>query len=570
MSVFDVSVYKSAAERDRARVVYGITVFLLVAYGIYGVLVPSGATQQTYLQQLTSAWYLTISIVIFFLMGFVTIVGTRAGHLRWTSWGPAAMWVSGIYVNSLQTGIANAPNGVTIMALIVITGLLKGRQGVWFGTILALAALALGILLRPTVAVYPDYITSVDDLVKYNVSDLAATGLVILGTGVAFLMFLRVTQVERDADVSEAVEERGKTADVVAAIAQAVAARSTLNDLLDTVVQEINATFDLIYHTQIFLVDDDSQDARLVASTGRVGEQLLRRGHHLRVGSGSVIGQVTLHGHPVVARPGERNSVHKRNELLPLTAVETALPLRIGDRIIGALDLQSRDPLAFSDRNQLATFQALADSITLAVDNVSQYEKAQVQIQENEALIVEAQEALREVERLNERLTGRAWSEYLRDSVQEYGLSIDFATNAVRAEAPMTQSLQDAMQHNYLVQTQQDEVQLIAVPLRVRGQVIGAMEFELDADVSFSPDDYDLIQEVSERFGIAADNARLVEESQRNAQREALVNQITARLQSVNNVDNMVTEAAQSLLDSLKAERVAIRLGVPPETNGHG
>ena len=570
MTVFDISDYESAAERDRARVVYGITIFLLVAYAIYVVFVPSGASQQTYLQQLSSTWYLAVSVVTFFVLGFATIVATRAGYLSWAAWGPAAMWVTGIYVNSLQTGIANAPNGVTIMALIVITGLLKGRRGVWIGTVLALLTLTAGILLRPSIEVYPDYITSVDDLMKYSISDLFATGLVILGTGVAFLMFLRVARVERDSDISEAIEERRKTADVVAAIAQAVAGRAALNDLLDAVVQEINTTFDLIYHTQVFLVDDDGQDARLVASTGTVGEQLLRRGHHLRVGSSSVIGQATLHGHPVIARPGERGSVHKRNELLPLTAVETALPLRIGERIIGALDLQSKDPNAFREGNQLATFQALADSITLAVDNVSQYEKAQAQIQENEALIAEAQEALHEVERLNERLTGRAWSEYLRESAQEYGVSVDFTTRDVQAEAPMTQSLQDAIKHNYLVQTQQDEVQVIAVPLRVRGQVIGAMEFELDADVSFSPDDYDLIQEVSERFGIAADNARLVEESQRNAQREALVNQITARLQSVNNVDNMVVEAAQSLFDSLKAERVAIRLGVPPEANGHG
>jgi hypothetical protein len=100
--------------------------------------------------------------------------------------------------------------------------------------------------------------------------------------------------------------------------------------------------------------------------------------------------------------------------------------------------------------------------------------------------------------------------------------------------------------------------------------VIGAIEFELDKDSSLSPEDLALIQEVGERFGLAAENTRLFEQSQRIAQREALVNEIGVRLQASNNIETTLAEAARSLKQTLRADKVAIRLGTPPDANGNG
>jgi GAF domain-containing protein len=107
----------------------------------------------------------------------------------------------------------------------------------------------------------------------------------------------------------------------------------------------------------------------------------------------------------------------------------------------------------------------------------------------------------------------------------------------------------------------------VAIPLRVRGRVIGAMEFELDDDDEFDPDDLELVQEISERFGLAAENTRLVEESQRMAQREALINELSSRFQSARDVEATLAEAARSLSETFMAERVSIRLGVPEKPN---
>ncbi|MCL4252451.1 MAG: GAF domain-containing protein, partial [Anaerolineae bacterium] len=287
--------------------------------------------------------------------------------------------------------------------------------------------------------------------------------------------------------------------------------------------------------------------------------------HGLKVGSVSVIGQVTYLGKYIIAKSGSRDTVHQRNELLPETQVEAAFPLRIGDRVIGALDLQSKERDTF-DREDLAqAFQTLADSIGLAIDNIRQYDRAEARIQENQRLVEETREALRQVERLNQRLTGRVWTDYIGGAGYDIGASVDFESEKKLTQAELTASIKEAIDNQQLVQTTTDDGrQVITVPLRVRGRVVGAMEFELDKDEQFSPDDLDLLNEVSDRFGVAVENVRLVNESQRTAQREALVNQIVGRLQTMNNVEDMVTEAAKGLRDALKANKIAIKLGTPP------
>jgi len=196
-----------------------------------------------------------------------------------------------------------------------------------------------------------------------------------------------------------------------------------------------------------------------------------------------------------------------------------------------------------------------------AIDNISQFERAEERLKENTVLIEETQRALRQVSRLNERLTGRAWTDYLAEHEEGIGVSVDFGTDTITPIAELTSSLRDAMQVQQIVQEDADDHQIIAIPLRVAGRVIGAMEFELSKDQPFSPQDLDLVREVSERFGLAVENARLVDESQRTAHREALVNQISSRLQATNNVEAMLNEAAYSVQEALKAQRVAIRLG---------
>ena len=105
----------------------------------------------------------------------------------------------------------------------------------------------------------------------------------------------------------------------------------------------------------------------------------------------------------------------------------------------------------------------------------------------------------------------------------------------------------------------------VSVPLRVRGLVIGAMEFELEGGEALAPEDIDLVLGGRRALRAGGRKHRLYEESRRVAQRETTLNEIGSRLQRTNSIDAVLAEAARGLQTSLGANRVAIRLGTPPK-----
>lgn len=562
--------YPDDLQRQRAYVILSFIGVGLVAYFVYAFFIPSNLYAPDTLYGYMSRTGKTLNVILifaFFVFALLTLVMIRMGNLRWASWVAFLALCMVTIGTTYNTGLFDGFNTALAVITVFLGGLIVGRGGLLIATLITFATAVFSIIFRSSLTpdTLPDYIASVEALTRNSLSDLASLTLMIFGLAIITNEFLRSASAERRAGADEAVQAQLYIAQIVTELTRQTTRRVSVAELSNYTIERILVDFFKIYHAQIFLTDENGTEARLFASTGAVGKKLIERAHGLKIGSVSVIGQVTYLGKYIIAKSGSRDTVHQRNELLPETQVEAAFPLRIGDRVIGALDLQSKERDTF-DREDLAqAFQTLADSIGLAIDNIRQYDRAEQRLQENQRLVEETREALRQVERLNQRLTGRIWTDYIGGAGYEIGASVDFEADKKLTQAELTASLKEAIENQQLVQTTTDEGrQIITVPLRVRGRVVGAMEFELDEDDPFTPDDLDLLNEVSDRFGVAVENVRLVNESQRTAQREALVNQIVGRLQTMNNVEDMVTEAAKGLRDALKANKIAIKLGTPP------
>ncbi len=567
--LFKIDSYPNLLQQQQASMIAGITLILIIGYTFYTAFLPSSIfAPRTTLQYFidTANINFFIRVGIFYALGGATLFILRRQNLNLASWVAFIMWCVLTVGFVAETGVFNGFNTVALLLTILFGGLFLGRKGVWIGLVITLIALNLTILNRANLSdeLLPAYIVSAEALAKSGTSDALALSFISICLAGVVVLFLRYADISRTIGANEAVQIRASAGEIVTDITQRVAQRVSVQDLADYTTDRIIKDFERIYHAQIFLSDDSGAEARLTASTGEVGKKLIERAHGLKVGSVSVIGQVTYLGKYIIAQSGSSDSVHQRNELLPETQVEAAFPLRIGERVIGALDLQSKDRDAFNRDDLAQSFQTLADSIGLAIDNIRQFERAEQRVKENQNLAEEAREALRQVERLNERLTGRIWSDYISGAGHDIGLAVDFELKQSITQAELTASIAQAIQSQEMVRTTIDNQQVITMPLRVRGRVMGAMEFELDEKGEFSAEDKDLLQEVAQRFGVAIENVRLVNESQRSAQREAFVNQIVGRLQTINNVEDMVTEAARGLRDALKAQKIAIKLGTPP------
>ncbi|GAB4456714.1 MAG: hypothetical protein Fur0044_50500 [Anaerolineae bacterium] len=125
------------------------------------------------------------------------------------------------------------------------------------------------------------------------------------------------------------------------------------------------------YYAGIFLIDEAGEFAVLRAGRGQPGRIMIENHHKLAVGGNSMIGACTALNEARISLDVDTEKVWYPNPVLPDTRSEMALPLAIGDRVIGAVTVQSTEGAAFSDED-VSSLQAMANQLAIAIDNAYQ------------------------------------------------------------------------------------------------------------------------------------------------------------------------------------------------------
>ncbi|MFH1186233.1 MAG: GAF domain-containing protein [Chloroflexota bacterium] len=184
--------------------------------------------------------------------------------------------------------------------------------------------------------------------------------------------------------LEQRVEERTRQIRTAAEVAESITSTTNLGELLNRTAQLLIEQFNF-YQASIFLVDRGRRFAVLRASYGPAANELMARGHRLEVGSASIIGWVTAHNQPRIAADVAEDPIHMPNELLPDTRSEAGIPIRAGNTVLGALDVQSTEPRAFGPET-IVMLQTLANQLAAAVQNMTLVEASQTNLQELERL----------------------------------------------------------------------------------------------------------------------------------------------------------------------------------------
>ena len=189
----------------------------------------------------------------------------------------------------------------------------------------------------------------------------------------------------RVAERTSDLERRTVQLRVAAEVAREATTAEEMDDLLDRAVNLIRERFGF-YHAGIFLLDERGEYAVLRAATSEAGRRMLERGHKLKVGEVGIVGYVTSTGQPRIVLDVDTDAIHFKNPLLPETRSELALPLRVGDRIIGALDVQSVQEAAF-DEEDVAILQTMADQLAVAIEKLERAAQIQAEHARLEAIL---------------------------------------------------------------------------------------------------------------------------------------------------------------------------------------
>lgn len=378
----------------------------------------------------------------------------------------------------------------------------------------------------------------------------------LVGTAVISSLYLQSFDVARLEGLRVASGERSRLAEVIRGLTRLTSEQQALEPALAASLRLIQTNYPRFEALGVYLTDEAGLYAELIQSVGvtRTSEQ-----GRYTVGDISPVGQATLSGE-VQTRTESRGGLAESTSLLPGMRQQIVLPMHLDERVIGVLDLQSRERGTVYDED-LQAFIAIADALALVVSSARQLREAQQRIEENARLAEQARNALAEVQRLNKRLIGRAWSEYLKENSAISSMEYDHASGS------FTSAVIDSPHIDAAIQTGRPQIidGVLAFPLRARGQVIGAIEIDLPPDAAIDDAQIELLDELGERFGLAMENVRLLEQSQRSAQRESLINVISTRIQTTTNVEAMLAETARSLSELLLASHVSIRLGKPEQ-----
>ncbi|MEJ5223822.1 MAG: GAF domain-containing protein [Anaerolineales bacterium] len=356
---------------------------------------------------------------------------------------------------------------------------------------------------------------------------------------------------ERTAELVIAREQselRARQLTIISEVSRAIAGEQNLDRLLPLITRLVSEKFGF-YHIGISLIDETNMFAVLRASNSDGGQRMLARGHRLTVGQVGIVGYVSKTGTPRIALDVGADATFFNNPDLPLTRSEMALPLKVRNKIIGVLDVQSTQPAAFNE-NDINILSILADQVAIAIDNAR--------------LFGETQRALDEVQSLYNQFTQQEWRAVSR---QLGGIGYIQSLSGGREvdEFIQTESIRAALQRGEVVVVtpqSEDEDPAIAMPVKLRNQVIGVLNVKspIKGHV-WSVDEINMVQAVSDRLALALENARLFNQAQRRAATERAIGDVSSRLSASSDIDDILRLTVEELGKLLANSEIAIQIG---------
>jgi GAF domain-containing protein len=317
--------------------------------------------------------------------------------------------------------------------------------------------------------------------------------------------------------------------EAAATVARRAAEIRDLDTLLNETVRLISDRFGF-YHAGIFLIDEAGEYAALRAASSEGGQRMLARSHRLAVGRVGIVGTVAGTGQPRIALDVGKDAVFFDNPDLPLTRSEMALPLKVGERVIGVLDVQSMEPEAFTEED-VTVLQTMADQIALAIENAR--------------LLEESRRALEELKRLYGERAREAWWRVASSRPTAYrytGIEVE----PLPAPVPLAG---------------EEDGRRLAVPIRLWGQTIGSILLQRrEEQPAWSSEERQLVEEIGEQIALALENARLLEETRRHAERDRMIADITSRVRASLDPEAVLRTAVRELGTVLGVDRVVVQM----------
>ena len=348
---------------------------------------------------------------------------------------------------------------------------------------------------------------------------------------------------------NERNERRARQFEAIAKVARATATIQDQDTLFSSLANVISEQFGF-YHVGIFLLDEDHHYAVLRASNSEGGRRMLAKRHSLQVGQAGIVGHVAASGMPRVALDVELDTAFKNNPDLPATQSELALPLKSRDHIIGVLDVQSTEKNAFQAEDTEILY-TLADQVAIAIQNARSHEATH--------------KLLDEAQRVSASYLKETWR-LLQSQEKKVGYLV--SDNTIR---PLEKFVSTPYVNKTVFQgemlMEEGATATLALPIRLREDVVGVLDIHVPADHEWDPDEVDIAKAVADRLSLALESATLLQSTQRRAEIERIIADISGKVSASINLRNVLQTAVEELGHALPGSEVVIQFQTDQNKN---
>ncbi len=350
------------------------------------------------------------------------------------------------------------------------------------------------------------------------------------------------------------------------------------DELLNEVVALIQRSFGYD-HVHIYLTDPDGEYVTFKAGVGQAAETMSREKPHFRVGREGVVGWVAGYGRARLANDVLREPLFSQDQWPLETRAELAVPLKLGQRVLGVLDVRSDRRDAFGE-DDLFVLGALADQVAVAIENAALHAQTQERLGEVSTLYalanqltssLDLDEVLDTIVTILKRtidcrgcciflldeetktLEIKAasglkpqWVEAARMQLGE-GISGKVAAEIRSIYVPDTHKSSDFIVFDPVVRS------VMVVPMINKGKVIGTLNIDDVVPNAFQPDEGRLLTIAAAQAAVAIENARLYQGLKERAEK------LEQAYEELQRLDRLKSEFVQNVSHELRTPLTFIK-----------
>lgn len=318
-------------------------------------------------------------------------------------------------------------------------------------------------------------------------------------------------------EVQSGYQRRGEQVQISTEISQEIAQAAELSVLFREVVDLTRERLGY-YHTQLLRYDPAQDAVVLIYGYGETGARMLAQGHRMALGRG-LIGTAAETGETVLRSNLADDPDWAPNPLLPDTRGEIAVPIKLGDQVLGVLDVQSDQAGALSEDDRLL-LEGLCGQIAIAMEQTR--------------LRQEMEERLHEVNSLYRAMSSEGWKAF--QAMAQLPDGFQFNQTGIQ---PITRA-------------DLEQAEIVFAPLTVPGgELVGALGVEAGGEHPLSVEDEVLIRQVSEQVALALESARLFEQTQIALAETPSLYRFSEVISAETDVEAMYAAVSTLLLDEL-------------------